>query len=162
MQPGKTVDSWLQDIFTLNLANSDFQKELLKETLKPAQCVELAINLKKRETDWQKKQDTNGRVSGKSLLEGREISYIENECNQNISKQSSSRPNSQNQWIEVTNRCGSWWLQSSSNHKASSAPLEKTSGNCGGKTNLHGSIAQKKRPITNECFKRKTKAVSIW
>ena len=58
----------------------------------------------------------------------------------------------------MTNRFGSWGLQSSSNHKASSAPLEKTCGNFGGKNYFARVYRSKGTPKNKRMFQKLNKS----
>ena len=116
---GNQEDTLIRDLFIANMQYPEIQRELLRETLEPAQALRLAINMEL------------GQRNQLQISNTQTASHINAIIPQRSFRQSNQRPttsNSTRQSSQLCRNCGLTW---SANHKDKCIARGKTCNNCG-------------------------------
>ena len=116
---GSQEDTLIRDLFIANMQDPEIQRELLRETLEPAQALRSAINMELRQRS--QLQITNSQPA----------SHVNAVTSQRSFRQPSQRPTTSSftrPLYQLCRNCGLTW---SANHKDKCIASGKTCNNCG-------------------------------
>ena len=115
---GNQEDTLIRDLFIANMQDPEIQRELLRETLEPAQALRLAINIEL------------GQRNQLQISNAQPVSHVNAITPQRSFRQPNQRPTTSNftrQSNQLCQNCGLTW---SANHKDKCIAKVKTCNNC--------------------------------
>ena len=116
---GSQEDTLIRDLFIANMLDPEIQKELLRETLEPAQALRLAINMELGQRNQLKITNSQPAPQVNAVI----FQRPSRPPSQRLTTSSFTRPPNQ-----LCRNCGLTW---SANHKVKCIARDKTCNNCG-------------------------------
>ena len=116
---GNQEDTLIRDLFIANMQDPDIQRELLRETLEPAQALRLAMNMKL------------GQRNQLQISNALPASHVNAITPQRCFRQPNQRPTTSNFTRQSNQLCRKCDLTWSANHKEKCTAKGKTCNNCG-------------------------------
>ena len=143
---GSQEDSLIRDLFIANMQDPEIQRELLRETLEPAQALRLAINM------------DLGQRNQLKITNSQPAPHVNAVTSQRLFRQPSQRPQTSSSTRPSNQLCRNCGLTWSANHKDKCIARGKTCNNCG-LQNHFSRVCRKPKSPSNETTRSNVNSV---